>query len=214
MRATSYRSAVVGCLIGLLPGAARALDIPGIGGHMTDPQHKLSDSDKTSIEDRLSKIQEDTHIDFAGWISDIPEDQATAYGEEAYKRWNIGNDWDNGVFLLFPASGRVRVAQNHDKPLLNPDEAHRLAEADDPGEELHRRIERLADKGREILVPKTANQVRPWGTAHPDRGRLYAIAAGLIALAGLGISFGRWRRLRTPEPTPELATLDTDQASR
>ena len=184
----------------LLPTAALGLDVPGIQGHMTDPGHKLSDGDKSSMEDRLSKIQEDTHIDFAGSISDVPEDQATAYGEAAFKSWGIGNDWDNGVFLIFPGSGRVHIVQNPDKPLLNGEELGKLAEADDPGEDLHRRIEKLSDKARDILVPKTANQVRPRGTAHPERGRYYAVLTALIALAGVGASFRRWRIRRAPLP--------------
>jgi uncharacterized membrane protein YgcG len=88
----------------LSAAGAYAFDIPGINGHMTDPTKALSDADKTAIEDKLSKIQQDTRIDVAGWIVDAPEDTLEGLGSEAYRRWRIGADWDNGVFFIVPIS--------------------------------------------------------------------------------------------------------------
>jgi hypothetical protein len=137
-----------------------APDVPEIGGHMTDPGHKLDDAAKSAVEDQLSAIQRDTEIDVAGWISDVPEDRMADLGRMAYRRWHIGEDWDSGLFFAFPASGRVRIVQDIARPELTPDEVARLTKADDPDAELRGRIERLANLARQLITAKAAAQLR------------------------------------------------------
>jgi hypothetical protein len=173
--------------------AVAATEIPGIDGHMTDPGRKLSDADKRSIEEKLGKIQDETHIDVAGWISDSPEDQAMALGNRAFRSWNIGRDWDNGVFLFFPAEGRVRIIQTLSKPALPAPDVALLSAADAPDMELRLRLERLADKARTLLVARTTKQARPWGEAHPEMGHRWLALAGVVLLAALAMSLARGR---------------------
>lgn len=202
---------------------AAALNIPGIQGHMTDPTRQMSDAAKAAVEDKLGKIAEDTHIDAAGWITNAPEDQVDALGNEAYKRWSIGVWWDNGVFFAFPATGRVHIIQDKAKPELNAAEVAKLAAADNPNEsDYQKRIERLADVEREILIPKTEKKARPWGTNRPGLGNEYLAAAFALALAGVVMSVRRKRRTDgavvpvaspTPAPTPAPAAPSTPAAT-
>jgi hypothetical protein len=177
---------------------AYAFDIPGINGHMTDPTQALSDADKTAIEDKLSKIQQDTRIDVAGWIVDAPEDTLEGLGSEAYRRWRIGADWDNGIFFIVPKSGRARLIQNRDKPEVNASDAALLVAADDPHASMTQRINRMADAAGTMLRA-TALQARPRGRNHPRRGLVYGAGAALVLLAAVGLAL-RERRLRIHEP--------------
>jgi hypothetical protein len=167
--------------------------VPGIDGHMTDPGHKLSEADKRSIEDRLGKIQEETHLDVAGWISDVPEGQAMALGNRAYRQWNIGRDWDGGVFLMFPTEGKVRIIQPLDRPTVPAGEVAQLVAADIPDLAMNQRIERLAEKARSLLVARTGKKARPWGDAHPELGHRWLMLAAAIVLGAAGMSFSRKR---------------------
>ncbi len=179
----------------LSPAVAYAFDIPGINGHMTDPTQALSDADKTAIEDKLTKIQQDTRIDVAGWIVDAPEDTLEALGSEAYRRWRIGADWDNGVFFIVPRSGRARLIQNHEKPEVNASEAAQLVAADDPHAPMAQRINRMADAAGTMLRA-AALHARPRGRNHPRRGLAYGDGAALVLLAAVGFTL-RGRRIRT-----------------
>lgn len=173
--------------------AAALLEVPGISGHMTDPLHRLSDADRRSVEERLGKIQDETHVDVAGWISGAPEEQAVELGERAVAQWNIGRDWDGAVFFLFPSQGRVRIIQPPAKAVLPAEEVAKLAALDSPEAELHLRIARLAEKARTLLVARTAKQARPWGDAHPQLGRRWLMLAAAILAGAAGLSFARRR---------------------
>jgi len=179
----------------LSAAGAYAFDIPGINGHMTDPTKALSDADKTAIEDKLSKIQQDTRIDVAGWIVDAPEDTLEGLGSEAYRRWRIGADWDNGVFFIVPKSGRARLIQNHDKPEVNASDAAQLLAADDPPASMAERINRMADVAGTMLRAATL-RARPRGHNHPHRGLVYGAGAALVLLAAVGLTLRGSRERR------------------
>jgi hypothetical protein len=184
------------------------LNVPGINGHMTDPTHKLSDDAKKEVEDRLTKIAEDTHIDLAGWITNAPDDQVVALGNEAYKRWSIGVWWDNGVFFAFPAAGQVHIIQDPAKPELTPEEVTKLLAADKPSSDYQKRIDDLEVATRAMVEPKTQNRARPWGTNRPQRANVFLAAAAAIALAAIALSFRRRKPTAIPIPIAP-ATLPT-----
>jgi hypothetical protein len=189
---------------------ANALDVPMINGHMTDPTRTLSEADKTAIEDKLSKIQEDTRIDVAGWVVDAPEDSLDTLGNEAYRRWKIGADWDNGVFLIIPRVGRAHLIQDHAKPELNPADAARLLATDDPRAPMAQRLNRMADSVGGMLRA-TALHARPAGKTFPRRGLAYAGgAAGVLLLAVILTFLGR--RPKVEAPAPELTPPPTSAA--
>jgi len=182
----------------LLAAGAYAVDIPGINGHMTDPTQALSETDKTAIEDKLGKIQQDTRIDVAGWIVDAPEDALEGLGSEAYRRWRIGAEWDNGVFFIVPRFGRARLIQNHEKPELNASDAAQLLAADDPRAPMAQRIHRMADAAGTMLRAATLH-ARPRGRSHPRRGLAYGAGAALVLLAAV-VRTLRGRRILSGEP--------------
>jgi hypothetical protein len=191
------------------PFRAAPLNVPGINGHMTDPTRKLSDDAKKEVEDRLTKIAEDTHIDVAGWITNAPDDQTEALGNEAYKRWSIGVWWDNGVFYAFPASGHVHIIQDPAHHELTPDEEKKIIAAENPSDDFQKRIDALEAATREIIVPKTTGRARPWGTNRPERGNYYLFGAAAVFLAAVALSF-RKRKTSTPTPTA-TSTPDLDR---
>lgn len=186
--------AIAALLFWLSPGLAMAIDIPGINGHMTDPDRTLSDADKTSTEDTLSKIQEDTRIDVAGWVVDAPENQLDDLGNEAYHRWNIGRDWDNGIFLMVPKSGRVHVIQNRTKPALTAVEVHRVIDADSPSSPMAQRLDKIANAVGGI-VRNNALRARPAGQNDPGDAIWYACGAGAVLLIAVALTYrARLRR--------------------
>jgi hypothetical protein len=181
-------------IAGLLwPGLARAIDVPAINGHMTDPGHLLSSADKTTIEDKLSKIQADTRVDVAGWIVDAPEDALEELGKDAYRRWNIGNDWDNGVFMVVPKTGRVRLVQPHLPAELSLAEVRKVQAADTPGAPLAQRLDSIAESIGTIIRAK-ALRARPPGKNDPPRGRWYSAGTLAVLLAAIGLTFRARRR--------------------
>lgn len=184
-------------LLAALLVLAPDLQVPVIGGHMTDPGRKLSPAAKTSVEDALGKLADDTHVDVAGWVSDLPEAQADAYGAAFYKRWNIGGEWDSGVFFMMPSTGPVHVILEPGHPKLTPQEVARLVAADRPGADMETRLNALAAAVRPILLPK-AIRVRPWGEKRPARALGYAAMAAVVAFAAAAQALRR--RARDPSP--------------
>ncbi len=166
------------------------LDVPRIDGHLTDPAGRLSPDAKKALEDRLTKLGEETHIDVAGWISDAPGARADALGEAFYRRWGIGRDWDGGVFLMFPADGPVHVVVEPGPPKLLPQEVARIVAADRPGTDWQGRVGRVIDATRTEILPRTM-RVRPWGEKRPRRALGYGAAAAAVALAALALSLRR-----------------------
>jgi len=55
-----------------------------------------------------------------GWLSQATDADATTLGRTAYRKWNIGHDWDNGVFFMMPATGRVHVIWTRSVPSSPP----------------------------------------------------------------------------------------------
>jgi hypothetical protein len=174
--------------------AAIALDIPAIDGHMTDPTRALSASDKTAVDEKLGKIQADTRIDVAGWIVDAPADTLTELGNEAYQRWNIGRDWDNGVFLVIPKVGRAQLAQKRERPALSKPEIDQLLAADNPALSMSQRVDRLADAAGTVIRAKTFH-ARPPGQTDPHRGTVYASFAALLFLVAVALTVRARKRL-------------------
>ncbi len=195
------------------------LSVPVIAGHLTDPGRKLSPAAKSAIEDRLTKIAEETHIDVAGWISDAPAEQADALGAAFYRRWNIGGEWDSGVFYMFPAAGPVHLILEPDHPKLTPQEQARIVAADVPGSDWQVRLDRLIDVTRAVIIPK-AMRVRPWGEKRPVPALEYAAAAATVVLAALALSLRRrWQENRADRPgmgegaSPASPSPGLDEAS-
>jgi hypothetical protein len=179
----------------LTSASAMALDVPPINGHITDPQHELSATELEAIQAKLTKIQDETHIDVAGWLSPATEADATTLGRAAYRKWNIGHDWDNGVFFMMPATGRVHVILDPERPELTAAELAQVTDADKPTLSMSRRIELLADLTLEILRPKVTHRAMPPGKANPTRGAIYGVASGLILLLAAALTRARRRRM-------------------
>jgi hypothetical protein len=181
----------------LVAPTVMALEVPPINGHITDPQHELSGTELEAIQAKLTKIQDETHIDVAGWLSPASEADATALGRTAYRKWNIGKDWDNGVFFMMPATGRVHVILDADRPELTPGELARVTDADRPTLSMGRRLEILSDLTLEILRPKVTHRAMPPGKANPTRGAIYGAVSVLILLLALGLTRSRRKRAMT-----------------
>ncbi|MHB8418177.1 MAG: hypothetical protein ACYDCL_08875 [Myxococcales bacterium] len=196
MRSSSTSPSVISSrllIAGLALGAsslAAALNVPTISGHLTDPGRKLSGTAKSALEDRLTGVADDTHVDVAGWISDAPEDQADALGRAFYRRWNIGGEWDSGVFFMFPATGPVHIILEPGRPKLSPAEVAQLVAEDRPGTDWQGRVEHLIDVTRRLILPKTI-RVRPWGPKRPEQAIHYAIGALALAAAATALSVRR-----------------------
>jgi hypothetical protein len=182
-------TAAVLLAIAVLPANAWAVDVPGIDGHLTDPGHVLSASDKTAVDEKLGKIQQDTRIDVAGWIVDAPEDALTDLGNEAYRRWNIGRDWDNGVFVIVPKIGHAQLIQKPERPALSKAETEQLLAADNPSLSMNQRFDRLAEAAGTVIRGKTFH-ARPPGKSDPTRGVVYAGGAAVVLLIALALT---WR---------------------
>ncbi|MBS2026611.1 MAG: TPM domain-containing protein [Deltaproteobacteria bacterium] len=170
---------------------ALAQDIPGINGHMTDPDRRLSDADKKAIEDQLSGLQEETHVDIAGWVTHAADNQVEELGARAYRQWNIGKAWDNGVFFVIPATGRAHLIVDRARPELTAAEQARVLAADRPEAPLATRLNALADTAGSLVKAKVFH-ARPPGPK--DGRRALAYGAGAVAMAlGSGL-FGRRKR--------------------
>jgi hypothetical protein len=178
----------------LAPRLAGAVDVPGIDGHMTDPGHVLGHADKTSIEDKLSKIQQDTRIDVAGWIVDAPEAQLDELGHAAYKKWNIGNEWDNAVFFVITKNNRMHLILKDGSPELNAAESAKVTGADKPNSPMPQRLDSIADTIGEIVRKKTL-VARPAGKNEPKRAAYYGAAWLALTIAAGALS---WRYRRRP----------------
>jgi hypothetical protein len=177
---------------------ARATDIPGINGHITDPGHLLSSADKTTLEEKFNKIMQDTRVDTAGWITDAAEKDLNSLGLEAYRRWNIGASWDNGVFFMIPKVGRVHVILDPNKPaILTPAEVTKVVDADKPKME---RCEAIAEATGGIIRNKTLKP-RPEGKTDPERGRLFAYGALALLIAAIVMTV-RSKNPRAGAPRP------------
>lgn len=205
--------------IGRLADIARGLlvprpRVPDINGHLTDPGQRLTQLEKRAVEDRLTKLAADTHIDIAGWLTEVTEERVVSYGDEAYRHWKIGLAWDNGLFFAFPVSGRVRLIQDPAGPELSPAEADALVAVDDPKQSEAKRIERLTDAVRAVLVPRTRHKPRPPGLARPQQGHVYLLATAAVALAGIVLSFRRRKSSSTwllANPSAEQDSVPVDQ---
>jgi hypothetical protein len=183
------------------PLVAGATDIPGINGHITDPMHLLSGTDKTNIEEKFNKVMQDTRVDCAGWITDAPQDQLNALGLEAYNRWGIGSSWDNGVFFMIPKVGRVHVILDPNKPpILTPAEVTRVVDADKPNAAMTERVEAIGDTVGGIIRNKSLKP-RPEGKTDPERGRLFLYGATAVLLAAIGMTFRNRKRASTTATT-------------
>lgn len=173
----------------VLPGSGWAL-VPNLEGHITDPQRRLSQNDRTNLEKKLNEIQSNTHIDVACWISEVAPDAARGQGQEFYRVRGIGRAWDNGVFFMFPRTGRVEIIQEPNRPELTPQEVQRVLGADNPTQDVARRLESLADATNGILGSK-AKAARPWGQTRPEVGRAYLFGALVVFAVAIFMSFGR-----------------------
>lgn len=194
-RAQSWFATVaVALAIAVCSGSASAVEVPGIDGHVTDPTHALSASDKTAIDEKLGKIQQDTRIDVAGWIVDAKEEALAELGNEAYRRWNIGRDWDNGVFLIVPKVGRAKLIQKQGHPALSSSEIDQVVAADSPSLSMSQRLDRLADAAGTVIRDKTFRP-RPPGKSDPARGVRYAGGAMVVLLVALALT---WRARKQP----------------
>ncbi len=177
------------------PGTARAIDVPGIDGHMTDPGRVLGTSDKNAVEDKLSKLQQDTRIDVAGWIVDAQAGALDDLGHKAFQKWNIGGDWDGAVFFVIPRVGRVRLIQNDAKPELSAQEASKIVAADKPNAPMLERLDLIIDATGEIVRKKTL-RARPPGQKDPRRGLWFSAAWGVLFLGVVAVTMRTRRALR------------------
>ena len=176
--------------LSLLP--ARAGAIPGIDGHMTDPDRRLGAVDKSAIEEHLGNIQGETHIDVAGWIVEASDAELDALGSQAYRQWNIGKAWDGAVFFVIPPGRRARMVLDPARRELTPAEQAHVLAADNPALNLRARIDRLADATAAILRDKVF-RARPQGNKDLRGALAYGLAAMLLALAAGFMSLGRAR---------------------
>jgi uncharacterized membrane protein YgcG len=173
---------------------ARATDIPGINGHLTDPGHTLSNGDKTTIEDKLNKIQQDTRIDVAGWVTDAPESKLDELGNEAYRRWNIAASWDNGVFFMIPRVGRVHIILDPTKPPeLTPSEVQKIVDSDKPSSTMMDRVESISEAAGSIIRGKALHP-RPAGKTDPARGRLFLYGCFAVLAAAVVLTIRQHHR--------------------
>jgi hypothetical protein len=207
----------MGAVITLAPAAAAALDVPGIEGHMTDPAQVLGKDDKRSIEDKLGSLQGDTRVDVAGWIVDAPESSLDALGHEAFRKWHIGNDWDNALFFVVPRVGRAHLIQNDAHPELSALEAASLLAADKPGAPMPQRMDALADAAGSIVRAK-ALRSRPPGVADPGRGLRFALGWSAVLALAVGLTARAERKKRAKKRTQtgadEPPAVETNQGHR
>jgi hypothetical protein len=191
-RAPAFALLVFAAIFGAARGARADQPYPSIDGHMTDPQHRLKFTEKEAIEDQLGKIQSDTQVDCAGWISDVRENYREA-GQDIYERWHIGRDWENGVFMVFPPSGPVVVILKPERPALNEAEIARIMTADAvPQPTLAKRIEHDADEiGAILRVGAKAAKPRPPGVKDGKASLPFLAVAGVVGVAALVLSLFR-----------------------
>ncbi len=175
--------------------------VPPLEGHVTDPSRKLKAADEEALEDKLGKIMTDTQCDLATWLSDVPPESANEAGADAYDRWHIGRDWENGILLVFPSTGPVHVIVKTERPAVTEAEITKVETGDDPHLAWKARIERAADELASVLrVGAKAAKVRPPGHGDPQRGLRYALGGAFVGLLAIGLSTARRIAARSSMP--------------
>ncbi len=185
---TAWRrlAVLVGLLIAGFPRSAQAVDIPAIGGHLTDVDHLLGDRDKQDFERKLEKLQQDTQIDVAGWLVDAPEDSLEGLGHQAYSQWHLGQQWDGGVLFVVPKVGCVVVVQDPAGPRFSAAEVAQITSADEPGNAAARRLDVISDAVG-LVVRTKADRFAP---AHRLR---YVFGPTALLLAALALAAKKHR---------------------
>jgi len=103
---------------------------PPIGGHVTDPDRKLTREEKRDLEALFGALQTDTKVDIAAWVAPVARADADAVGRRAYEAWHIGRDWKTGALLVLSESGETaRLIVPADDPPLSPVQAAQLETA-------------------------------------------------------------------------------------
>jgi hypothetical protein len=187
------RVVLSGACLSLVAAQPARAAVPPLDGHVTDPRHKLKSVDEESMENKLGRIQSDTQVDVAIWLSDAPADAASDLGSEAYEQWHIGRDWENGILLVFPAVGPLHVILNPKRPALAVAEITKVVAADyNPSASWMDRIDRTANEiGSVLRVGAKEPKPRPAGHGDPRLAIRYAVPTGAIALLALFRSLGR-----------------------
>jgi uncharacterized membrane protein YgcG len=109
------------CALPALAATPEQYALPTIGGHVTDPTHLLSTVDRDSLEHQLGDIQRETQVDVAAFLAPVSAEMLPTIGREAYRQWNIGRDWENGVLVVLSSkAAECRVILADDGAPLRP----------------------------------------------------------------------------------------------
>jgi len=186
------------CLtLALAPAQASAFDLRPLKGHVSDPDHLLSNHDRSDIDDKLTKLQKDTWVAVTILVMDLPEDTDFAeLGHEAFAKWKIGAGVDNSLLVVIPRTGHSHVHQEHAPPQFTKKEAISVASAEKPNTSVADRAQAIVTATSDLLRLRAMHR-RPRGTIHKARGIkfLSAFAALLALMVLLTI------RANKPQPT-------------
>jgi hypothetical protein len=180
----------------LFARAARADDLPPRTGHVSDTSHLLRKQDRDDLEEKLKKLEKEMRVDVAMWLTDASEGVTDDVGREAYEKWNVGKNADNGLlFVITPKGGHAAIVQAPARDYLFKWEAKKVRDEEKLDTSVGDRAFAIEHQVEKILEKKTVRR-RPRGTPHPARAMFYLTGAvGLVMLA-IFLSFGE-RRART-----------------
>jgi hypothetical protein len=168
----------------LTAAPARALDVPNLKSHVADPGHLLSKHDRDELNDKLGKVQKDLGVDAVAFIVDGDEQVVSDLGHEAFQKWKVGQDFDNGILFVVPRQGHAHLIQSHASPEFTKEEASKIMRADKLDVSTVERAEAILDAANKI-VERKARRRRPVGQAHPMRGVIYL--SGALAVLVLAV---------------------------
>jgi len=170
------------------PRSALAMDVPSCGGHVTDTGHMLGERTYHDIDTKLDKLAHETLVDSAMWLADGPRDTLETLGHEAYKRWGIGAQWNNGLLVIIPKTGRAFIVQDEARPDLTADEMAKVVSWDEPDKPMERRVDQVSESLVTLLRPKEDRHIPAHRIRYVFGPVALLLAAWLLRLRGQGAS--------------------------
>jgi uncharacterized membrane protein YgcG len=176
---------------------------PPLQGHVTDPNDKISRSERRQLEESLEEIQKDTAVDVAVFLAPVGGERLEMVGRVAYAQWGIGRDWESGVLVAISQDGQdCRLILPNRDPTISAVEVTEiekgLLELSRTGQFAQGLRWASTRIGQIERAHPRIPQARPAGTRDLGRAARFGVGAFLVILGAALVSFRRKREWERP----------------